>query len=132
MSCWRTYQCDTLKNVNKNWIIEALKELGVHVDQNKKIVRGSYENRNAQVDGVFSYDGKNTDLGIIFNGKNNKVEIIGDFWGSGLDSMTFVDDLARQYLKIQTENQLRMAGYIVQDVTTDANGDIVMEAVAYA
>ncbi len=132
MSCWRTYQCDTLKNVNKNWIIEALEELGVHVDQNKKIVRGRYENRNAQVDGVFSYDGKNTDLGIIFNGKNNKVEIIGDFWGSGLDSMTFVDDLARQYLKIQTENQLRMAGYIVQDVTTDANGDIVMEAVAYA
>lgn len=132
MSCWRTYQCDTLKNANKNWIIEALKELGVHVDQNRKIVRGSYENRSAQVDGVFSYDGKNTDLGIIFNGKDNKVEIIGDFWGSGLDSMTFVDDLARQYLKIQTENQLRMAGYVVQDVTTDANGDIVMEAVAYA
>lgn len=132
MSCWRTYQCDTLKNVNKNWIIEALKELGVNVDQNKKIVHGSYENRSAQVDGVFSYDGKNTDLGIIFNGKNNKVEVIGDFWGSGLDSMTFVDDLARQYLKIQTENQLRMAGYVVQDVTTDANGDIVMEAVAYA
>ena len=132
MSCWRTYQCDALKKADKEQVIQALTNLEVSVDQKVKVVHGTYERRQAEVDGILHYHNRSTDVGIIFNGRDNNVEIVGDFWGSGLDSTTFMDNLAQQYLKITAENQLRMAGYVIENVSTNASGEIEIEAVAYA
>ena len=36
MSCWRTYTCDVLKNVDKAIVIDALAKMGLSLDESEK------------------------------------------------------------------------------------------------
>ena len=67
MSCWRTYTCDVLKNVDKGIVIEALKNMGLGLDEDAKRVYGVFEGRNSICDAVLTKDGKRISMGVLFD-----------------------------------------------------------------
>lgn len=134
MSCWRNYVCDTLKNVDKSIALATLKDMGITVDETKKIVYGTYESRSSSVDGVLSHLGRPMDVGIIFNDSTGHLSIVGDFWDSGFDATVFQEDFMQNYQKNNVTINAETLGWSVDEECTqvDADGNITMELVQYA
>lgn len=134
MSCWRTYTCDVLKNVNRDIVMEALKELKVGVDETIHEVHGRYENRSSHCDGVLEFNGDRIDVGIIFNDNTGHLSLVGDFWNTGLNAMEFQDSLAQTYQKINIMHQAELNGWSVDEETMEVceDGSIEMEVYMYA
>ena len=134
MSCWRSYTCDVLKNVDKEIVEEALKALGVELDTTKNEVYGTYEKRSSHCDGVLVKNGHAIDVGIIFDDDTGHLQIIGDFWGTGLDAMEFQDNLSQTYQKINIMHQAELNGWTIDEDATEIkqDGSIEMEIYAYA
>ena len=109
MSCYRRYTCDVLKNVDKELLIKAMRELGCDT-----------------VDAAFS----DNRLGIIMNGdEEGHLKVVGDFWMTGLKEKTFVDNLAQQYQKHNVIQQIEQSGYLVESTEQNQEGEI--EIMAY-
>ena len=136
MSCWRRYSCDVLKNVDKDLLHEACKELGFNYDESIKEVSNTWG--EDKVDAGFIRDGKELPLGFIFEKNpdpfNNKVSVTvaGDFWSTGFNEATFVDTLSQLYQKHNVITQLEANGFIVNSIETNAEDEIEIEAYAYA
>jgi len=107
MSCWRTYTCDVLKNVDKEIVIEALKNMGLGLDEDAKRVYGVFEERNSICDAVLTKNGKRISMGVLFDDGTGHLMLVGDFWGTGLNSEVFQDELSRAYQRI---NVMTLAG----------------------
>lgn len=134
MSCWRTYTCDVLKNVNKDLVLEALKEMNIGVDETVREVYGRYENRSSRCDGVLEMRGDRIDVGIIFNDRTGHLSLVGDFWNTGLDAQEFQDSLSQTYQKINIMHQAELNGWTVDEDTVETmeDGSIEMEVYMYA
>lgn len=135
MSCWRTYTCDVLKNVNRDIVVEALKDLGMGINLNEKTVHGRYEGRSSAVDGVLiNREGRQIDVGVRFNDNTGHLSLVGDFWRTGLDAQTFQDNLSQAYQKINIMHQAELNGWTVDEETmeTTEDGSIEMEVYMYA
>lgn len=134
MSCWRSYTCDVLKNVDKSIVEEALKEMNVGLDTSQTRVYGRYENRSSECDGLLMLNGEAIDVGIVFNDETGHLQLVGDFWGTGLDAQEFQDSLSQTYQKINIMHQAELNGWTVDEesVETCADGSIEMEVYMYA
>lgn len=115
MSCWRSYQCSVLQDVKMKFLKEACKEMNIRLDDTIKSI-AAYGNQ-AKVDCgfVLNDNGANLPLGFVFTKKNNKTKITleGDFWGTGFNEVTFVDELSQRYQKIKITTELERHGYSV-------------------
>lgn len=81
MSCYRRYTCDVLKNVDKELLIKAMRELGCELDWNVNKITWRHGNDGDTVDAAFS----DNRLGIIMNGdEEGHLKVVGDFWMTGL------------------------------------------------
>lgn len=133
MSCWRNYKCNALKKVEEKRLKEAVAELGVVLNTNiKRVVSDHFLDKATDVDGVLTTtSGKVLSLGLIWN-HNDKakegVEIVGDFWNTGLNSATFMDQLSQTYQKKMVLDQLQLMGYSIDYVETTAEGAVEIEA----
>lgn len=134
MSCWRSYTCDVLKNVDKSIVEEALKELNVGLDTSQTRVYGRYENRSSECDGLLMLNGEAIDVGIVFNDETGHLQLVGDFWGTGLNAQEFQDSLSQTYQKINIMHQAELNGWTVDEesIETCADGSIEMEVYMYA
>lgn len=134
MSCWRTYTCDVLKNVNKDLVLEALKEMNIGVDETVRKVYGRYESRSSDCDGVLVVRDQAIDVGIIFNDDTGHLSLVGDFWNTGLDAQEFQDSLSQTYQKINIMHQAELNGWTVDEDTVETmeDGSIEMEVYMYA
>lgn len=134
MSCWRTYTCDVLKNVDKGIVIEALKNMGLGLDEDAKRVYGVFEGRNSICDAVLTRDGKQISMGILFDDGTGHLMLVGDFWGTGLNSKVFQDELSRAYQRINVMTLAELNGWTVDDATIEesANGSVEFEVYQYA
>ena len=135
MSCWRTYTCDVLKNVDKSIVEEALKEMNLGLDTSRTVVHGYYEGRSSACDGVLiNRSGDTVDVGIIFNDETGHLQIVGDFWNTGLDAQEFQDSLAQTYQKINIMHQAELNGWTVDEETLEVtqDGSVQMEVYMYA
>lgn len=134
MSCWRSYTCDVLKNVDKSIVEEALKEMNVGLDTSQTRVYGRYENRSSECDGLLMLNGEAIDVGIIFNDETGHLQLVGDFWGTGLDAQEFQDSLSQTYQKINIMHQAELNGWTVDEesIETCADGSVEMEVYMYA
>lgn len=134
MSCWRSYTCDVLKNVDKIIVEEALKEMNVGLDTSKTRVYGRYENRSSECDGLLMLNGEAIDVGIIFNDETGHLQLVGDFWGTGLDAQEFQDSLSQTYQKINIMHQAELNGWTVDEesIETCADGSVELEVYMYA
>lgn len=134
MSCWRTYTCDVLKNVDKGIVIEALKNMGLGLDEDAKRVFGVFEGRNSICDAVLTKDGKRISMGVLFDDGTGHLMLVGDFWGTGLNSEVFQDELSRAYQRINVMTLAELNGWTVDDATIEesANGSVEFEVYQYA
>lgn len=134
MSCWRTYTCDVLKGVNRAVVEEALKKMGLGLNTENKTVYGSYENRTSAVDGVLTRGGQDISMGVIFDDGTGHLQLVGDFYGTGLNAGTFQDELSRAYQRINIETQAELNGWTVDEATVEesADGSVEMEIYCYA
>ncbi len=134
MSCWRSYTCDVLKNVDKSIVEEALKEMNVGLDTSQTRVYGRYENRSSECDGLLMLNGEAIDVGIVFNDETGHLQLVGDFWGTGLDAQEFQDSLSQTYQKINIMHQAELNGWTVDEesIETCADGSVELEVYMYA
>lgn len=134
MSCWRTYVCDVLKNVDKDIVDKALKDMDCTLDTTQHIVRGTYESRQAECDGVIMNHGRRIDVGVIFDDGTGHLQLVGDFYGSGFNAQEFQDALCQTYQKINIMAQAELNGWTVDEdtVTTTQDGSVEMELYMYA
>ena len=134
MSCWRQCSC-VLKNVNMAYLKEAAKRMGLEIDESVKTIGtsyGNYERNRGTVDGAFVKNGKQLQLGYVLAGEDGKLNVVGDFWSTGLNSETFLGTLGQLYQEINIQAQLELQGYTVERVETNAQGDTEIEAYCWA
>lgn len=134
MSCWRTYTCDVLKSVDKAIVVEALKRMGLDFNDTVKTVTGRYESRTSSCDGVIMKDGKVIDMGIILNDGTGHLQLVGDFWGTGLNEVTFQDELSRAYQRINILAQAELNGWSLDETSLEEfeDGSVTFELYQYA
>ena len=135
MSCWRNYTCNVLRNADKDLVKKALAELGVSLNENKHHIEAPWaltDTKSGNCDASFIVRGNEVPLGIIWKNTAGDVQVVGDFWDTGLDEETFVNSLSQIYQKINIETQLELNGYTVDSVTSNADGEIEIEAYAWA
>lgn len=134
MSCWRQCSC-VLKNVNMAYLKEAAKKMGLEIDESVKTIGtsyGNYERNRGTVDGAFVKNGKQLQLGYVLAGEDGNLNVVGDFWSTGLNSETFLGTLGQLYQEINIQAQLELQGYTVESVVTNAQGDTEIEAYCWA
>lgn len=134
MSCWRQCSC-VLKNVNMAYLKEAAKKMGLEIDESVKSIGtsyGNYERNRGTVDGAFVKNGKQLQLGYVLVGEDGNLNVVGDFWSTGLNSETFLGTLGQLYQEINIQAQLELQGYTVESVVTNAQGDTEIEAYCWA
>ena len=134
MSCWRQCSC-VLKNVNKAMLKQAAEKMGLGIDESVKTIGtsyGNYERNRGTVDGAFVKDGKQLQLGYVLVGQDGNLNVVGDFWSTGLNSETFLGTLGQLYQEINIQAQLELQGYTVDRVETNAQGDTEIEAYCWA
>lgn len=134
MSCWRTYTCDVLKNVDKAIVVEALGKMNLSLDQSKNTVYGKYERKDSPCDAVIVKDGKEISMGVIFDDGTGHLQLVGDFWNTGLNQKTFQDELSRAYQRINIIAQAELNGWSVDENTLEelADGSVEFELYQYA
>jgi hypothetical protein len=136
MSCWRNFTCNVLKNVDKDIAKKAFAEMGLSLDEKVKSVATSYfggsESNAGNVDAAFVKNGKQIQLGVVWNGEEDKLQIVGDFWNTGIDDRSFIGTLSQIYQKINIQTQLELNGYTIDSVETNAKGEVEIEAYAWA
>jgi len=134
MSCWRTYTCDVLKDVSMDMVEAALRRMNLDIDTNIKHVTGRYERGSSDCDGVLVKNNQMIDMGVILNDGTGHLQLVGDFWGTGLNEATFQDELARAYQRINIETQAELNGWTIDEesVVENADGSVEMEVYMYA
>lgn len=129
MSHWKKFESDVLSNTKRDLLGAALLEMGVELDNSIKSIRNTWGNET--VDAGLKKDGRAIALGLNFKtGKNGteKVELTGDFYGTGLSEQGFIDRLAQVYQKHNVIDKCEEQGWLIEDVKTLENGEIYVEA----
>ncbi|PTY93000.1 DUF1257 domain-containing protein [Heyndrickxia sporothermodurans] len=132
MSHWRKFEADVLKDINKDLLAKAVKDLGVEMNESIKNIRNTWGNETVSAGLV--KDGRPIALGFNFKNRNGKVELelSGDFFGTGLDERTFIDRLAQAYQKHNAIEKLEMQGWNIDEMNVNDKGEIVIEAYQWA
>ena len=134
MSCWR--KCaSVIQDVDLDILKQAAEKMNLGIDTNVKHVSTSYgvnDTNAANVDGAFTKHGSRLQLGYLLKGESGNLEVVGDFWSTGLNHESFLGTLGQLYREIQIQQQAELMGYTVDSVTTNAQGDTVIEVYAWA
>lgn len=134
MSHITTYQSDVLKNCKKGLLVRAAKDLGLKLDYSIKSIKNTWI--HDVVDAGFVKDDKAIALGIKLHkeGRNTRVEVSGDFYGTGIEESSFIDKLSQAYKKHDVIYQCKKQGWTVnaEDIKIDKNtNDIIISATRY-
>lgn len=132
MSHWRKYQSEVLTNTKIDLLSKSLLEMGVTLDTSIKSIKNTWGQET--VDMGFKVGGKAIALGLkesVVDG-NKKLELTGDFYGTGLNEAQFIDKLSQIYQKENIINKLETSGWTVESVETNELGEIVVNAYEYA
>lgn len=134
MSCWR--KCSSvIENADIDILGAAAEQMGLKINTSVKRVATSYgfnDSNSANVDGSFVKNGKNLQLGYVLNSKGGNLEVVGDFWSTGLNHESFLGTLGQLYREIQIQQQAELMGYTIDSVSTDTQGNTVIECYAWA
>ena len=135
MSVWKSVKSAGLtKETNKDMLAEALKELGIGLDYNTKVISNSYGKTEVDVAFVNLKTNKVVSLGIKYDA-DGAVTLLGDPWATGFGSdgghQAVLDKIAQMYQKVNVSTTLVNHGYVVSEQTTNAQGDIVIKAYQY-
>jgi hypothetical protein len=132
MSHWRKFSSDVLTNTKVSLLSASLAEMGVELDTSIKNIRNTWGQE--EVDMGFKVDGRPIALGLketVVDGEK-KMELRGDFYGTGLNESQFMDKLSQVYQKNNIVEKLEDNRWTVENVKTDEYGNVVIEAYEYA
>ena len=135
MSHLTTFKNNSLINTKRDMLATAIAESGLEIDFNHKNIKNTWINDT--VDATFKKDGKHIAVGLRFETNENgeeEVTVAGDFWGTGLNQTILTNQIAQVYQKHKVIETCTEANWFIdQDsITTNAEGEIVIEAYRYA
>ena len=137
MSHLTSFKNKTLINTEDCLLQKSFEEIGLQIDfDKKKIETQSWSWKVANVDAVLMQDGKELPIGLKFSRTSNgdkEVEIIGDFWGTGLNQEQVTNKLAQFYQKNHIIKKCEEQGwYVDQDTIKEVDGELVFQAEKWA
>lgn len=136
MSHWKKFNSQVLSDVNKEILHKAMREIGV--DFNEKIVSisNTWGKEKVSAGLVNIRNNKELSLGFNFKTVNNKLtlELTGDFFCTGLNEATFMNNLSQIYQKHRIIDICENQGYILDEDTLkiDNEGSISFDVYNYA
>ena len=125
MSHWVKYENKTFENTNMKLLSKAMRTLGYGLDNTCKSIRNAWG--ESQCDCAITKNNKVLSLGFKKNDKNI-LELVGDFYGTGVDENTFLDKVAQQYQSERIQNVLKDNRWEIENVTKNKNNEIVINA----
>lgn len=134
MSHLTTYKSEVLTNCNKFLLRKAVQDIGLDIDYNIKTIANTWINAN--VDAGFLKDGQPISIGVKFvkDKANTKLEVEGDFFGTGVNQESFINKLAQAYKKQDVIYQCKEQGWTIEndDICIDSNtNEIIIKASRY-
>lgn len=136
MSHMSTYSNNCLKNTKREMLLTSLREIEIELDFDHKEVRSSWDNTTA--DAAIIYKGKRIAAGLNFKQNEDgteSVEMVGDFYGTGLDQKDFTDRIAQVYSKNDIISKCKSQRWYIKDqnnIKVNENGEYVIQAYRYA
>lgn len=134
MSHLTTYNSNVLVNCKKTLLTKAVNDLGMQIDYNIKQIKNTWITE--AVDAGLIKDDKPIAVGFKFikEGKNTKLELAGDFWGTGIEEKSLINRLAQAYKKHDVIYQCKQQGWTInkEDIFVDnKTNEIVIQANRY-
>lgn len=129
MSHWKKFTNDVLTNTKEELLRTSLSEIGVELDTSIKTISNTWGRE--PVDMGFKVNGKAIALGLK-KVDGDKMELRGDFYGTGLREADFMDRLSQVYQKHNITQKLALAGWSIENQLVNENGEIEIEAYTYA
>ena len=128
MSHWRKFTSNVLTDTKAVLLTKAFANLGIVLDESIKHISNTWGQEN--VDAGFVKDGKKLSLGIKYaeTAEGTQVELKGDFWSTGLDEATFMDNLAQQYQKEHVVDVCESQGWSIDEMVVNNQGEIEIDA----
>lgn len=136
MSHLTTFKNNALTNTKKDLLAIAVSEIaGLELDYNHKTIKNTWINE--KVDASFKYNGRHIAVGLRFetNAEGEEEAVVaGDFYGTGLNQEELTNKIAQVYQKHRVIETCLDANWFIneEDITTEANGEIVIQAYRYA
>ena len=133
MSVWKSVKNTTMEqNVDMNMLEIALKEMGVELDHTVNSISNTWGHETCTA--AFVKDGKVLSLGINVD-NNGGISLVGDTWGTGLGGDgkqdALMNRIAQLYNSALYQDRLVGMGYDIDSVTTNENGEIVINAIQF-
>lgn len=133
MSHLTTFESNVLLNCKKGLLTKAMKSLGYDYREDINIIKNQWITEKVDAGLVRLSDNKEVSVGFRFvkEGANTKLTLAGDFWGTGIDSNSFINKIAQQYKKEDVLFQCQQQGWTVnrEDISIDnKTNDIVIRA----
>ena len=133
MSVWTSVKNTTMEqNVDMDMLEIALKEMGVELDHTVNSISNTWGHETCTA--AFVKDGKVLSLGINVD-DNGGISLVGDTWGTGLGGDgkqdALMNRIAQLYNSALYQDRLVGMGYDIDSVTTNENGEIVINAIQF-
>ena len=133
MSVWKSVKNTTMEqNVDMDMLEIALKEMGVELDHTVNSISNTWGHETCTA--AFVKDGKVLSLGINVD-DNGGISLVGDTWGTGLGGDgkqdALMNRIAQLYNSALYQDRLVGMGYDIDSVTTNENGEIVINAIQF-
>lgn len=140
MSHWRKFNSQVLNDINKDILSKALANM---VDRQGNILNLTFDESITNIRNTWGHetvsaslvkDGKPIALGFNFKEIDGKIalELSGDFFGTGLNESSFIDQLSQNYQRYRVEQILEENSYSIESITTNEEGEIEMIAEMWA
>ncbi len=132
MSHWKRFESNVLADVKMDVLKLAAKDIGVDVDESITNIRNTWGNET--VSAGLKINGSPVSLGFNFKNVDGKtqLELTGDFYCTGLNESTFIDQLSQSYQKHNAIEKLQEQGWQMDSIETNEKGEIVIEAYQWA
>lgn len=132
MSHWVTYKNDILVDTNINYLRSALKEMDLEIDCKRQKIENTWG--DSFVDYALIRNHEKLPLG--FNSSKNEdgknvLELVGDFFGTGLREISFMDNLAKYYQKARISDILIKNNWSIESIENTKDDEIVINACEY-
>ena len=129
MSHWVKYTNNAFENTDINLLEKAIRTMNYGINRQCKHIQNAWGNEN--VDFALT-DNKDRIISLGFRAdKNNTLELVGDFFATGLREDTFLNQLAQYYQKERITQALEDNRWSIDSIETNQNNEIVINAYQY-
>lgn len=129
MSHWKQFTNDVLTNTNMDILSQAVAKMGITLDTTIKNISNPWGSE--KVDMGFRKNGQAIALG--FRNNNGKLELVGDFYGTGLVEEDFINQVSQHYTVEDIVRKVRTSMWTLEnEPTVNANGEVEMYVYQYA